>query len=116
MLVSFKGEVQRLQWEVARLESERNALRDEVATLSSRLELQNEDVKSLALLKTQYDALLQMYGEKLEESQELRMDLQDMKDMYKAQVRSIISPSLPYIFLLDYHFDIEWNCYRLKNF
>ncbi|KAF6203418.1 hypothetical protein GE061_003837 [Apolygus lucorum] len=90
-----EGEVQRLQWEVARLESERNALRDEVATLSSRLELQNEDVKSLALLKTQYDALLQMYGEKLEESQELRMDLQDMKDMYKAQIEELLKKNAP---------------------
>uniref|UniRef100_A0A0A9YHY5 TATA element modulatory factor n=1 Tax=Lygus hesperus TaxID=30085 RepID=A0A0A9YHY5_LYGHE len=90
-----EGEVQRLQWEVARLESERNALRDEVATMSSRLELQNEDVKSLALLKTQYDALLQMYGEKLEESQELRMDLQDMKDMYKAQIEELLKKNAP---------------------
>jgi len=27
-----------------------------------------------------------MYGEKVEEADELRMDLQDVKDMYKAQV------------------------------
>ena len=28
-----------------------------------------------------------MYGEKEEEAEELSMDLQDVKDMYKAQVR-----------------------------
>ena len=33
-----------------------------------------------------YNALLQMYGEKIEEAEELRLDLQDVKDMYKAQV------------------------------
>ena len=33
-----------------------------------------------------YNALLQMYGEKVEETNELRLDLQDVKDMYKAQV------------------------------
>ena len=33
-----------------------------------------------------YQALLQMYGEKVEETEELRLDLQDVKDMYKAQV------------------------------
>jgi len=27
-----------------------------------------------------------MYGEKVEEADELRLDLQDVKDMYKAQV------------------------------
>ena len=27
-----------------------------------------------------------MYGEKVEETNELRLDLQDVKDMYKAQV------------------------------
>uniref|UniRef100_T1IEE1 TMF_TATA_bd domain-containing protein n=1 Tax=Rhodnius prolixus TaxID=13249 RepID=T1IEE1_RHOPR len=80
-----EGEIQQLQWEVARLESERTSLRDEVGILTARLDEQSNDVSSLALLRTQYDALLQMYGEKLEESQELRMDLQDVKDMYKAQ-------------------------------
>lgn len=28
-----------------------------------------------------------MYGEKVEEAEELRMDLQDIKKMYKDQVR-----------------------------
>ena len=28
-----------------------------------------------------------MYGEKVEEAEELRYDLQDVKEMYKAQVR-----------------------------
>jgi len=30
-----------------------------------------------------------MYGEKVEEADELRLDLQDVKDMYKIQVNSI---------------------------
>lgn len=30
-----------------------------------------------------------MYGEKVEEADELRMDLDDVKEMYKAQVRLI---------------------------
>ena len=34
-----------------------------------------------------YNALLQMYGEKVEEADELKMDLHDVKEMYKAQVR-----------------------------
>ena len=37
-------------------------------------------------LQTKYNALLQMYGEKQEETEELKLDLQDIKNMYKAQV------------------------------
>ena len=37
-------------------------------------------------LDQRYNALLQMYGEKVEEAEELRLDLQDVKDMYKSQV------------------------------
>ena len=36
-----------------------------------------------------YNALLQMYGEKVEEAEELRLDIQDVKDMYKAQVLTL---------------------------
>ena len=37
-------------------------------------------------LDQRYNALLQMYGEKVEEAEELRLDLMDVKDMYKSQV------------------------------
>lgn len=30
-----------------------------------------------------------MYGEKVEEADELRMDLEDVKEMYKNQVRNL---------------------------
>jgi TATA element modulatory factor len=40
----------------------------------------------LKKLNVEYNALLQMYGEKTEENDELKMDLQDVKDMYKLQV------------------------------
>lgn len=44
------------------------------------------DTFSLQELDQRYNALLQMYGEKVEEADELKLDLQDVKDMYKAQV------------------------------
>jgi len=34
-----------------------------------------------------YNALLQMYGEKVEENEELALDLVDIKSMYKQHVR-----------------------------
>ena len=37
-------------------------------------------------LQKNYDALLQMYGEKAEEAEELKLDLLDVKGMYRSQV------------------------------
>ena len=31
-----------------------------------------------------------MYGEKVEETEELRLDLQDVKDMYKMQIEDLL--------------------------
>lgn len=31
-----------------------------------------------------------MYGEKVEETQELQLDLQDVKDMYRAQIDDLL--------------------------
>ena len=44
--------------------------------------------KPLILQKLQknYDALLQLYGEKAEEAEELKLDLLDVKAMYRSQV------------------------------
>ena len=39
-------------------------------------------------LDSRYNALLQMYGEKEEKVQELLLDLEDVKDMYKQQVNT----------------------------
>lgn len=41
-------------------------------------------------LREQYDAILQMYGEKVEETQELQLDLQDVKDMYRVQIDDLL--------------------------
>lgn len=41
-------------------------------------------------LQEKYDAVLQMYGEKVEEKEELQLDLQDVKDMYRAQIDDLL--------------------------
>lgn len=46
--------------------------------------------ENLNEIQTRYDALLQMYGEKVEENQELRLDLEDVKDMYKSQIDHLL--------------------------
>lgn len=87
------GEVSQLQWELQRRDVERTALTSELSALTTKLEEQEARLaqmevtsKSLKQLQTNYDALLEMYGEKVEEADELRLDLQDVKDMYKSQV------------------------------
>lgn len=47
-------------------------------------------MSQFAELQEQYDAILQMYGEKVEETQELELDLQDVKDMYRAQIDDLL--------------------------
>lgn len=41
-------------------------------------------------LQEQYDAILQMYGEKVEELEEIQLDLQDVKDMYRSQIDDLL--------------------------
>lgn len=41
-------------------------------------------------MQQKYDALLQMYGEKVEEIQELNLDLQEVKDIYRGQLDELL--------------------------
>lgn len=91
------GEVSQLQWELSRLQNERNVLNDEISNLTLEIEnlkekLQTHETleKEFSELQRKYDALLQMYGEKVEEAQELELDLQDVKEMYKAQINELL--------------------------
>ena len=47
--------------------------------------LQEEFLK----LQKQYQTMLAMYGEKPEEAEELLLDLQDVKKMYKEQIKQL---------------------------
>lgn len=96
-LIFFTGEVQQLQWELSRRNTERDALNIEVSSLSSKVEDLNLTISELESIKknlndiqTKYDALLQMYGEKVEETQELKLDLEDVKEMYKTQINQLL--------------------------
>lgn len=87
--LTFLGEALQLQWELSRRDHERDQFTTELASLTSKVEEQSQSLAELSDLQKRYDALLQLYGEKLEESEELKLDLQDVKDMYKAQVCTI---------------------------
>ncbi|XP_023316610.1 TATA element modulatory factor isoform X2 [Trichogramma pretiosum] len=96
-----EGEVHQLQWDLSRRTTERDALSTELSKLSLQVENLQQKVVDLDRIKenlkdvqTKYDALLQMYGEKVEENEELRLDLEDVKDMYKTQIDQLLKRDL----------------------
>lgn len=91
------GEVHQLQWELSRIQMECNYLTSEISNLTSELENIREKYESHQQMQEQfielqqkYDAILQMYGEKVEETQELKLDLLDVKEMYKSQIDDLL--------------------------
>ena len=44
---------------------------------------------SLQEVERKHEAMLQMYGEKAEEAEELKLDIDDLKTMYRQQVRKL---------------------------
>ena len=38
-------------------------------------------------VERKHEAMLQMYGEKAEEAEELKLDIEDLKTMYRQQVK-----------------------------
>ena len=45
--------------------------------------------------KKRYIFVFQMYGEKVEEAEELRLDLSDVKEMYKVQIQDLLKSAMP---------------------
>lgn len=41
-------------------------------------------------MQHQYEALLEMYGEQVEKCNELKLDLEDVKEMYKLQIDDLL--------------------------
>ncbi|XP_065364104.1 TATA element modulatory factor isoform X2 [Calliphora vicina] len=97
MVKQRDGEVAQTQWELSRLQAERNMLQEELSQLVMEMENLKEKLQSLEMLEinysdlqTRYDALLQMYGEKVERCEELELDLKECKDAYKVQIQEIL--------------------------
>ncbi|XP_055536207.1 TATA element modulatory factor [Wyeomyia smithii] len=91
------GEVYQLQWELSRFQQERNVLHAEISSLTAELESIKEKSERTARLEEEhtqlqerYDALLQLYGEAVEKTEELNLDLEDVKEMYKVQIDDLL--------------------------
>ncbi|XP_058835758.1 TATA element modulatory factor [Topomyia yanbarensis] len=91
------GEVYQLQWELSRFQQERSVLHAEISSLTAELENIKEKSERTAKLEEEftqlqerYDALLQLYGEAVEKTEELQLDLVDVKEMYKLQIDDLL--------------------------
>ncbi|XP_010880107.2 TATA element modulatory factor [Esox lucius] len=91
------GEIAQLQLEISSLERTRSSLAEEMVRLTNQNEEMEDSVKEIPALKVQlqeleqrHNTILQMYGEKAEEAEELRLDLEDVKNMYKTQIDELL--------------------------
>lgn len=92
-----EGEISQLQADIQQLERTRESMARELVNLTNLNEELQEEVDELPKMRIQfkeldsrYNALLQMYGEKEEKVQELMLDLEDVKEMYKQQINSLM--------------------------
>ncbi|NXF03256.1 TMF1 factor, partial [Smithornis capensis] len=92
-----EGEISHLQLEIGNLEKTRSIMAEELVKLTNQNDELEEKVKEIPKLCTQlkdldqrYNTILQMYGEKAEEAEELRLDLEDVKNMYKTQIDELL--------------------------
>ncbi|KAJ8259758.1 hypothetical protein GJAV_G00173070 [Gymnothorax javanicus] len=91
------GEIAHLQVEISSLEKTRSIMAEELVKLTSQNDEMEEMVKEIPKLRVQlkeleqrHNTILQMYGEKAEEAEELRLDLEDVKNMYKTQIDELL--------------------------
>ncbi|XP_030567423.1 TATA element modulatory factor [Drosophila novamexicana] len=102
LLKQRDGELTHLQWELSRLQAERGVLDNEISNLTMEMEMLKEKVQSYEAmekcyedLQHRYDALLQMYGEKVERTEELELDLVELKQAYKIQIDELLAAPPP---------------------
>ncbi|KAH8241730.1 hypothetical protein KR038_011541 [Drosophila bunnanda] len=92
------GELNHMQWVLSRLRAERDVLDGEISNVTLEMETLKEQVAEFGELQAEfadlqhrYDALLQMYGEKVERSEELELDLTELKAAYKLQIDELLA-------------------------
>ncbi|KAM3878237.1 TATA element modulatory factor isoform 2-T2 [Diretmus argenteus] len=91
------GEIAQLQLEISSLERSRSVMAEELVRLTNQNDEMEDQVQEIPTLKVQlkeleqrHNTILQMYGEKAEEAEELRLDLEDVKNMYKTQIDELL--------------------------
>ena len=86
------------QSEMVRLEKTKRSMGEELVALTTKNDELAERVSSLDEIASKYqdleqrhNAVLQMYGEKEEQVEELRLDLEDVKTMYRTQINELLA-------------------------
>ena len=97
LLRQKEGQMSSYKQQTVRLENTCKMLTDELGELT----VTNQDLKNkldeiprlkkqLQQLNKRYETTLEMYGEKIEENEELKLDLKDIKEMYKSQTEELV--------------------------
>ena len=83
--------------EAANLSRVKEGMGGEMTRLAARAERAEELEERMKVvegqfeeMKQKYQTMLTMYGEKTEEAEELRLDLLDVKEMYKTQIDELL--------------------------
>ncbi|XP_078494943.1 TATA element modulatory factor [Ciona intestinalis] len=91
------GEIAQLQGEINTLERTRSSMAEEIVRLTNENEEMEVTVGQVDELRgklkevtARHDAVLTMYGEKAEQAEELKLDLEDVKTMYRNQIDSLL--------------------------
>lgn len=92
-----EGEIAQLKGEINMLERTRSSMAEEIVRLTNLtedMESVSEELKgveeNLQGVEGRYTELLTMYGEMEETNEELRMDLADVKAMYRQQINDLL--------------------------
>lgn len=98
LLKQKEGELLNSQDMVLSLERSRSSITEELAHATTTNDKLKREVDTIPILKQKlqevsqkYEALLQMFGEKVEEAEELRLDIQDLKSMYRQQIEDLLA-------------------------
>ncbi|XP_022656107.1 TATA element modulatory factor-like isoform X2 [Varroa jacobsoni] len=83
------GQMQQLRVEVNQLKRSRDTLSNQMTEMTMELEKYKQAEVELADLPEKYEALLQMYGELVEKNDELRLDLEEARTAYRAQLQEL---------------------------
>lgn len=89
------------QLEISNLEKTRSIMSEELVKLTNQndeLEEKGKEIPKLLVqlrdLDPRYNTVLQMYGEKAEEGEDLCLDLEDGKNTFKIQIDELLRQSL----------------------
>ncbi|XP_059518993.1 TATA element modulatory factor isoform X3 [Myotis daubentonii] len=90
----FQAQLESEKNRLIKLEDEKNRYQVELENLKDDYVRTLEETRKEKDLDQRYNTILQMYGEKAEEAEELRLDLEDVKNMYKTQIDELLRQRL----------------------